>query len=160
MIKSISQHSYFQKKPNKQIGRLQNNPSMGWVRLNLHMHVHQLEAIKINYIFKIWMNNVEGVAWHPIFSLNIDNGEMIDQSLFQLLCIPIQCGNFAPFCQKKKLLIGIHFRFIFTWGLGQGSYFLKIYNFKIIIWHTHTHSIFCKPLIGNDRFVQDLVINY
>jgi len=29
MIKSITQHSYFEKKPNKQMGRLQNNPSIG-----------------------------------------------------------------------------------------------------------------------------------
>jgi hypothetical protein len=31
MIKSIAQHSYFEKKPNKYMGRLQNNPSIGWV---------------------------------------------------------------------------------------------------------------------------------
>jgi len=29
MIKSITQHSYFEKKPIKQMGRLQNNPSFG-----------------------------------------------------------------------------------------------------------------------------------
>ncbi len=29
MIKSVTQHSYFQKKPNKQMGRLHNNPSIG-----------------------------------------------------------------------------------------------------------------------------------
>ncbi len=31
LIKSITQHSYFEKKPNKQMGRLQNNPPIGWV---------------------------------------------------------------------------------------------------------------------------------
>ncbi len=31
MIKLVTQHSYFEKKPNKQMGRLQNNPSIGWV---------------------------------------------------------------------------------------------------------------------------------
>ncbi len=31
MIKSITQHSYFENKPNKQMGRFQNNPSIGWV---------------------------------------------------------------------------------------------------------------------------------
>jgi len=31
MIKSVTQNSYFKKKPNKEMGRLQNNPSMGWV---------------------------------------------------------------------------------------------------------------------------------
>ncbi len=31
MIKSVIQHSYFEKRPNKQMGRLQNNPSIGWV---------------------------------------------------------------------------------------------------------------------------------
>jgi hypothetical protein len=31
MIKSVTQHSYFEKKPNKYMGRLQNNPSVGWV---------------------------------------------------------------------------------------------------------------------------------
>ncbi len=31
MIKSVTQHSYFVKKPNNQMGRLQNNPSIGWV---------------------------------------------------------------------------------------------------------------------------------
>ncbi len=29
MIKSVTQHSYFEKKPNKQMGR--NSPSIGWV---------------------------------------------------------------------------------------------------------------------------------
>ncbi len=31
MIKSVTQHSYFEKKPDKQIGRLPNNPRIGWV---------------------------------------------------------------------------------------------------------------------------------
>jgi hypothetical protein len=31
MIKSVTHHSYFEKKPNKQMGRLQNNQSTGWV---------------------------------------------------------------------------------------------------------------------------------
>jgi hypothetical protein len=31
MIKSVTQHSYFEKKPNKLMGRLQNNPSIGWL---------------------------------------------------------------------------------------------------------------------------------
>ncbi len=31
MIKSVTQHSYFEKKPKKQMGRLQTNPSIGWV---------------------------------------------------------------------------------------------------------------------------------
>jgi hypothetical protein len=31
MIKSVTQHSYFEKKPNKEMSRLQNNPSIGWV---------------------------------------------------------------------------------------------------------------------------------
>jgi hypothetical protein len=31
MIKSITQHSYFEKKPNKHMGRLQNGQSIGWV---------------------------------------------------------------------------------------------------------------------------------
>ncbi len=31
MIKLATQHSYFEKKPNKQMGRLQNNPWIGWV---------------------------------------------------------------------------------------------------------------------------------
>jgi hypothetical protein len=31
MIKSVTQHSYFEKKPNKLMGRLQNNPSIGRV---------------------------------------------------------------------------------------------------------------------------------
>jgi hypothetical protein len=31
MIKSVTQHSYFEKKPNKYMGRFQNNPSIGWV---------------------------------------------------------------------------------------------------------------------------------
>ncbi len=31
MIKSVTQHSYFEKKLNKQMGRLQNNLSIGWV---------------------------------------------------------------------------------------------------------------------------------
>ncbi len=59
MIKSVTQHSYFEKKPNKQMGRLQNNPSRNptsrWVHFkttrqldgctqNLHMHIHQLGA--------------------------------------------------------------------------------------------------------------------
>ncbi len=32
MIKLVTQHSYFEKKPNKQMGRFQNNPSMRWVQ--------------------------------------------------------------------------------------------------------------------------------
>ncbi len=31
MIKSIAQHSYCEKKPNKQMSRIQNNPLIGWV---------------------------------------------------------------------------------------------------------------------------------
>ncbi len=31
MIKSVTQHSYLGKKPIKQMGRLQNSPSIGWV---------------------------------------------------------------------------------------------------------------------------------
>jgi hypothetical protein len=31
MIKSVTQHSYFEKKPSKEMSRLQNNPSIGWV---------------------------------------------------------------------------------------------------------------------------------
>ncbi len=31
MIKSVTQHSYFEKKPNEQMGRLQNNPKIEWV---------------------------------------------------------------------------------------------------------------------------------
>jgi hypothetical protein len=31
MIKSVTQHSYFEKKPITYMGRLQNNPSIGWV---------------------------------------------------------------------------------------------------------------------------------
>ncbi len=31
MIKLVSQHSYFEKNPNKQMGRFQRNPSIGWV---------------------------------------------------------------------------------------------------------------------------------
>jgi len=31
MIQSVTQHSYVEKKSNKQMGRLQNNPSIGWV---------------------------------------------------------------------------------------------------------------------------------
>ncbi len=31
MVKSITQHSYFEKKPNKQMGIFQNSPSIGWL---------------------------------------------------------------------------------------------------------------------------------
>ncbi len=31
MIKFVTQHSYFEKKPKKWMGRFQNNPSIGWV---------------------------------------------------------------------------------------------------------------------------------
>jgi hypothetical protein len=31
MIKSFTQHSYFERKPNKDMGTLQNNPSIGWM---------------------------------------------------------------------------------------------------------------------------------
>jgi hypothetical protein len=31
MIKSVTQHSYFEKKPNKEMNKFQNNPSIGWV---------------------------------------------------------------------------------------------------------------------------------
>ncbi len=31
MIKTLTPHSYFERKPNKQMGRLPNNPSIGWV---------------------------------------------------------------------------------------------------------------------------------
>jgi hypothetical protein len=31
MIKSVTQHSYFEKKPNMVMGRFPNNPSIGWV---------------------------------------------------------------------------------------------------------------------------------
>jgi hypothetical protein len=31
MIKSVTQHSNFEKKPTKYMGRLQSNPSIGWV---------------------------------------------------------------------------------------------------------------------------------
>jgi hypothetical protein len=41
MIKSGTQHSYFEKKPNKHMGRLQNNPSTGWVHPK-STHAHPL----------------------------------------------------------------------------------------------------------------------
>ncbi len=41
MIKSVTQHSYFEKKPNKQMGRLQNNPSIRWVHPK-STHAHPL----------------------------------------------------------------------------------------------------------------------
>jgi hypothetical protein len=41
MIKSITQNSYFEKEPNKYMGRLQNNPSIGWVHPKF-THVHPL----------------------------------------------------------------------------------------------------------------------
>jgi hypothetical protein len=41
MIKSSTQHSYFEKKPNKYMGRLQNNPSIGWVHPKF-THAHPL----------------------------------------------------------------------------------------------------------------------
>jgi hypothetical protein len=31
MIKSVTQRSYFEKKPNKQMGKLQKDPLIGWV---------------------------------------------------------------------------------------------------------------------------------
>jgi hypothetical protein len=31
MIQSITQHSYFEKKPNKEMSKFQNNQSIGWV---------------------------------------------------------------------------------------------------------------------------------
>jgi hypothetical protein len=31
MIQLVTQHSYVEKKSNNQMGRLQNNPSIGWV---------------------------------------------------------------------------------------------------------------------------------
>jgi hypothetical protein len=31
MNKSVTQHSYFEKKPNNRMGKLQNNPSIEWV---------------------------------------------------------------------------------------------------------------------------------
>jgi hypothetical protein len=37
MIKSIAQHSYFEKKPNKCIGRIQNHPSIDGCTQNLHV---------------------------------------------------------------------------------------------------------------------------
>jgi len=44
MIKSFTQHSYFEKKPNKDMGRLQNNPSIGWVHPN-STHAHPLACL-------------------------------------------------------------------------------------------------------------------
>ncbi len=41
MIKSVTQHSYFEKKPNKYLGRFQNNPSIGWLHPKF-THAHPL----------------------------------------------------------------------------------------------------------------------
>jgi hypothetical protein len=41
MIKSVTQHSYFEKKPNKKMGRFQNNPSIGCVHPK-STHAHPL----------------------------------------------------------------------------------------------------------------------
>jgi len=49
MIKSGTQHSYFEKKPNKQMGRLQNNPSSGWVHPK-STHAHPLAWGNRNYL--------------------------------------------------------------------------------------------------------------
>ncbi len=59
MIKSISQHSYFEKKPNKYMGRFQNNPLTGWVHPK-STHVHPLA----------WGNNNIKFAHKITMSLN------------------------------------------------------------------------------------------
>jgi hypothetical protein len=41
MIKLVTQHPYFEKKSNKYMGRLQNNPSIGWVHPK-STHAHPL----------------------------------------------------------------------------------------------------------------------
>ncbi len=68
MIKSITQHSYFEKKPKKQMGRCQDNPSIGWVHLILthvcplawgNKNVEKTHTIKKdNELKKMFMNIV------------------------------------------------------------------------------------------------------
>jgi hypothetical protein len=41
MIKLVTQHLYFEKKPNKQMVGFQNNPSIGWVHQK-STHAHPL----------------------------------------------------------------------------------------------------------------------
>jgi len=41
MVKSITQHSYFEKKPIKWMGGFQNNPSIGWLHPK-STHAHPL----------------------------------------------------------------------------------------------------------------------
>jgi hypothetical protein len=41
MIKSLTQYSYFGKKPNKKMGRLQNSPSIRWLHPK-STHAHPL----------------------------------------------------------------------------------------------------------------------
>jgi hypothetical protein len=51
MIKSITQHSYFEKKPNKQMGRTQNNPSIVWVHPK---STHAWPLASGNKFFILW----------------------------------------------------------------------------------------------------------
>ncbi len=59
MIKLVTQHSYFEKKPNKQMGRFHNNPSIGWVHTK-STHVHPLA----------WGNNNIRFAYRNTMQLN------------------------------------------------------------------------------------------
>jgi hypothetical protein len=67
MIKSVTQYSDFEKKPNKKIGRLQNNPPIGWVHPKsthehplawgnkkigeLHLQLHTRKSLFVNKPF-------------------------------------------------------------------------------------------------------------
>jgi Txe/YoeB family toxin of Txe-Axe toxin-antitoxin module len=62
MIKSVTQHSYFEKKPNKLMGRVQNNPSIGWVHPK---STHSYFEKKLNKLMGRLQNN-PSIGWvHP-----------------------------------------------------------------------------------------------